>query len=244
MTEPHQQFTISADVYDIIYGELVDYGAHADHIASIIEERRPGARSVLEMACGTGQVLGRLAERYDVVGADISAEMLEVCGRTYPSIELHQGDYAELDLGRPFDAVLCLFSSIGYVRTPDRLAATLSNLAAHASPGGVVIVDGWLRPEAAIDGFRDQQSFEKDGVLVSRSMLAFVRDGETDMYAGHLVNDGYEIRAFIERHQMGLFDDSIYLAAMAEAGLTGLAVVEGFDDRGRFIGTRPPGAVG
>jgi len=235
----HEQYTISADVYDIIYEELVDYRAHADHIASIIEARRPGSGSVLEMACGTGQVLSRLARDYAVVGADLSAEMLTVCRGKHPDIELHQGDYAQLDIGRRFDAVLCLFSSIGYVRTLDRLNVAMSNLAAHTEPGGVVIVDGWLRPERAIDGFQGQQSFERDGVLVTRSTLAFVRDGQTDMYAGHVVNDGSEIRTYIERHQMGVFDDAEFLTSMTEAGLTDLEVLTGFDGRGRFVGTRP-----
>ncbi len=238
MTEPHQQFTISADVYDIIYEELVDYLAHTGHIVSIIEARRPGARSVLEMACGTGQVLSRLAGNYSVVGSDISSEMLRVCGHKHPGIELHQGDYAVIDLGRRFDAVLCLFSSIGYVKDLERLDAAISNLVVHTEPGGVVIVDGWLRPQGAIDGFQNQQSFESDGVLVTRSTLTFVRDGHTDMYAGHLVNDGSDILTYIERHEMGLFEDAEYLASMEKAGLTDLEVLSGFDDRGRFVGTR------
>lgn len=238
MKSAHDQFTVSAEVYDLIYSEVVDYAAHARHVAAIIQGRRPGAGTVLEMACGTGKFLAELSDGYTVVGADISDDMLAICRRNHPNIELHEGDYATLDLGMRFDAVLCLFSGIGYVQDLAGLERAVSNLAKHAAPGGVVIIDGWLRPDAAIDGFQSQQSFEENGVLVTRSTLAFVRDGRTDMYAGHVVNDGVAIRTYVERHQMGLFGDEQYLAAMEAAGLSDLEVLVGFDGRGRFVGSR------
>ena len=41
------------------------------------------------------------------------------------------------DLGRTFDAVVCLFSSIGYVGTEERLRAAIGSMARHAAPGGM-----------------------------------------------------------------------------------------------------------
>lgn len=237
--EPAQQhFTESVDVYDIIYGELVDYDRHVTHVLELIAARCPDVRSVLEMGCGTGQFMHRLAPEVDVVGVDLSHEMLAVCRRKHPDLEVHHGDFATVDLGRRFGAVVCLFSSIGYVSGVAGLETAIENFVRHTAPEGVVVIDGWLRPESAVDGFYNQQSFERDGVLVTRSTLAFVRGAETEMLAGHLVNDGKHLRTFTERHLMGLFSDDQYLEAMESAGLSDLAVVEGFNLRGRFVGTR------
>lgn len=237
MDDALQQFTASAEVYDIIYETIVDYDAHAQQIRAVIRERCPGAETMLEMACGTGQFLSRFRSELQVVGSDLSQDMLDVCAAKHPDIDLHQGDYADVDIGATFDVVVCLFSSIGYALAEARLRQAIDNLVRHTRPGGVVVIDGWLRPEAAIDGFKSQDTFGDDGMLVARSTLAFVRDGHTDMYAGHLVNDGASIRYYTERHQMGLFEDETYLAAMADAGLEDLSVITGFEDRGRFVGS-------
>lgn len=236
--DAHPQFTVSADVYDIIYGQVVDYDAHANQIRGLIDARVDRASSLLEMACGTGQFLSRFQDDFAVVGSDLSGDMLQRCTASYPSIELHQGDYATLDLGRQFDIVVCLFSSIGYVVTEDRLRVAVANIARHTTDGGVVVIDGWLRPEAAIDGFQSHQAFDEDGVLVMRSTLAFVKDGHTEMFVGHMVNDGHAIRYFTERHRMGLFSDEVYVDALERAGVRDVGVVDGFDERGRFVGIR------
>ena len=54
---------------------------------------------------------------------------------------LHHGDMRTFDLGRSFDVVTCLCSSIGQVRNLDGLAAAAGRLAAHVAGGGVLIVE-------------------------------------------------------------------------------------------------------
>ena len=50
------------------------------------------------------------------------------------------------DLGCRFDVVTCLFSSIGYVGTVERLDQAIATMAAHLEPGGTLIVEPWLSP--------------------------------------------------------------------------------------------------
>lgn len=52
------------------------------------------------------------------------------------------------DLGRRFDAVTCLFRSIGYMPTVEDLSAAVATMARHLVDGGVLVVDGWVRPDA------------------------------------------------------------------------------------------------
>lgn len=231
-----EPFRRSAFVYDLLYEHLVDYDWHANHLRQLIMDRLPQATSLTEMAVGTGQILSRMNQWFDVVGCDLSPEMISVCEARHPDLDVRLGDYINVDLGGRFDVVICVFSSIGYVRTEDRLRAAFRNFARHVKPHGVVIVDGWLRPAVAIDGFRSAETIESDEATLTRSVLAKINNGETDMLAGHTLITADGIEYFEERHRMGLFEDATYIDALDRAGFIDLAVEEGFDRRGRFVG--------
>ena len=74
MLEPYER---SAEVYDLYYSWL-DYQTHASTVHELIEQRNARARSVLELACGTGRYLEQLSRWYEVEGLDVSAPMLAV----------------------------------------------------------------------------------------------------------------------------------------------------------------------
>ena len=64
-------FSESAHFYDLIYSTFKDYNAEADTIASLLRDLRPGCRTVLDVACGTGTHARLLADRgFDVDGID------------------------------------------------------------------------------------------------------------------------------------------------------------------------------
>ena len=51
----------------------------ASYIRRLIRQHKPKARTLLELACGTGAILKILAKSYDVAGLDVSPQML--CAR-------------------------------------------------------------------------------------------------------------------------------------------------------------------
>lgn len=63
-------FLRSQRFYDAIYA-WKDYQGDAVKLHTLIEERNPGARTLLDVACGTGQHLEHLKERYEVEGVDV-----------------------------------------------------------------------------------------------------------------------------------------------------------------------------
>ncbi|MBT8207595.1 MAG: methyltransferase domain-containing protein, partial [Acidimicrobiia bacterium] len=131
MSEPDRWFTKSAEVYDHIYEQVVDYDHEADVVDQLVRERLATAKTLNEFACGTGQFLERLANRYDVVGSDVSVEMVAVSNRKIPDVEVREGDMRTIDWGRRFHVALCLFSSIGYVEDTETAVA---NMARHLVP--------------------------------------------------------------------------------------------------------------
>jgi ubiquinone/menaquinone biosynthesis C-methylase UbiE len=115
-----------------------------------------GARSVLDVACGTGIVARLAKERLGagvrVVGVDLSAPMLDVARRIAPDIDWRQGDAAALPVAgdERFDAVLC---QQGLQFFPDRPAA-IAEMRRVLAPGGRLAVATWW-PLDVTPFFRD-----------------------------------------------------------------------------------------
>jgi len=134
--------------YDLLYRDK-DYTGEAAFIRSLIESHRPGARTLLDLGCGTGRHASLLAASgYDVVGVDRSPAMLTEArsrasaGRT----EYFEGDLCSVRLGREFDVVVSLFHVMSYQTTNAELAAALATVRAHLAPGGLFIFDCWYGP--------------------------------------------------------------------------------------------------
>ena len=87
---------------------------------------RPGLR-VLELGCGTGDLLGALEPSHGV-GIDLSQNMIEVARRTFPRFQFMQGDVEDPDLLESLEGtfdVIILSDTIGYL---DDCAQLLENL--------------------------------------------------------------------------------------------------------------------
>ena len=141
-----------AKVYDAIYRSK-DYDAEVDLIERVLARYcLGGSRRLLDLGCGTGNHTVRLAERgHGVVGVDRSAEMLALA-RAKPTtagkgaVEFHQGDIRNLDLERQFDAVLMMFTVLGYQLEDTDLIAAIATVRRHLKPGGLFLFDVWYGP--------------------------------------------------------------------------------------------------
>jgi SAM-dependent methyltransferase len=121
--------------YDLIYAQK-PYAEEARFVHELIGAR-PGR--LLDVACGTGRHAREFAALgWDVTGVDYSPDLLELAR----DLEVHRQDMRKLDLpGQPFDAVTCLFDSIGYPQDDDGIVAALTGMRGHLAPGGRVAVE-------------------------------------------------------------------------------------------------------
>lgn len=94
----------------------------------------PGA-SVLEIGCGTGELLSTIKAQVKV-GIDISPNMIALAKQRHPEIEFHVGDMEKLPLQQKFDYVL-LVNTIGYL---DDIQQGLEQLKKVCSPKTRVII--------------------------------------------------------------------------------------------------------
>jgi ubiquinone/menaquinone biosynthesis C-methylase UbiE len=66
-------FIQSAELYDAIYS-FKNYARESDRLRAVINEAVPGARTLLDVACGTGEHARFLRQYYAVDGVDLNAD--------------------------------------------------------------------------------------------------------------------------------------------------------------------------
>jgi SAM-dependent methyltransferase len=232
----------SATIYDLLYvgSGIKNYPAEAAELHRIIREACPAAKTLLDVACGTGAHLIEMQRWYMVEGVDVSPAMLAVARTRLPGVPLREADMRTLDLGKTFDAVTCLFSSIGYMHDPGELRAAVARLAAHVAPGGVLIIDGWVRPDQWRDNFRpDHPDVAHDSEATVVRLSFSRREGSiTDLEMHHLVQTEAGIEYFMETHRLRLTKTDDYVSAVTDAGLKARVIPDYMPNRDRIVGTR------
>lgn len=232
-------FSKSQHLYDLIYQSFKDYAAESAQIDGIIRSKDPGAQSLLDVACGTGLHLEHLASRYTCEGVDLDPGQLEVARARVPDVPLHQGDMVDFDLGRTFDVVTCLFSSIGYLKSEEELDQAVANMGRHLSAGGLLLIEPWFFPQAFIDGHVGVVTVESDDVQVVRMNTSKIVGDRSIMEFHYLVGTSENVEHFTETHDTGLFPRGSYERALNAAGLSHEFDEEGLFGRGLFIATSP-----
>ncbi|MEO0971838.1 MAG: class I SAM-dependent methyltransferase [Pseudomonadota bacterium] len=235
-----------AELYDEVFRSRgKDYRAEVEGIIGHVREQCPGARSLLDVACGTGQHLFHFAERFEhVEGVDLSPHMLERAQAHVPSAKLHVGDMRTLDVGRTFDVVNCSGNAISELRTLEALTEALRRMTIHLADGGVLVVEPWYFEEHFLEGHVGGHLFESDGRVVSR-VTHVTRVGDLAHHTvAFTVAEATGIRRFEEVLVYGLFTQAQYVDAFRAAGVTA-QLVPGFclaDGRpnspGLFVATR------
>ncbi len=221
-------FTRTAAYYDLLYS-FKDYAAASEDIRGLIERSSSGAKTVLDVGCGTGRHIEQLRRWYQCEGLDLDEQLLAVARKRNPGVAFHRGDMAKFHLDSRFDVVTCLFSSIGYVRAADRMRAAVASMARHLNPGGLLILEPWVTPERFWPRHIASNHVESDGMKISW-MYAHQRQGNVSIFDIHYLVGRFDgVEHFTERHQMGLFSHEEYLEALTSAGLD-----VDFDESGPF----------
>lgn len=228
-----------AEIYDHVYTlRGKDYPAETKYVTEQIRGRLPEASSLLDVACGTGGHLRYFDELFQhVEGVEISEAMLSVARDRMPGIPLHQGDMRAFDVGRTFDALVCMFAAVAH-QSADELAGTLRCFARHLRPGGVVVVEPWWFPETFLDGYVAADVLTPDHRTISRVSHTRLQDGASHMDVHYVVADAGGARHFVESYVHQLFSRELYERTLREAGFTTEYIEGAQSGRGLFLGVK------
>ena len=137
------QSTESVELYDAVFAGRDD----GDFWRTVVAA---GADPVLELGCGPGRVLLRLARAgHEVTGLDLSPHMIDFCrtrlrgesDEVRDRVDLLVGDMTAFELGRVFGAILVPFGGFQHLLTVEQQLACLERCAAHLRPGGRLVLD-------------------------------------------------------------------------------------------------------
>jgi ubiquinone/menaquinone biosynthesis C-methylase UbiE len=209
-------FVDIAPFYDLVKSHR-NHDAEATSVRSLIQQHAPQAKTVLEVACGTGTLLARLQE-YERVGVDVSEPMLTVARKKLgDDVALIHGKMQDFQLPRPgVDVLLLLDGAIGYAG-PAELEPTLQQFARHLVSGGLLVVEPWYTPE----------EWEPKKVHVTRNsddVVTVVRvgygypDGRIDFHT--TIGTSAGLHAFDERYDFTLHPDPVMVEAFHAADFT------------------------
>lgn len=229
-------FNASAEYYDLIYSAFKDYHAEVAQVTNLLRRENPRAHTVLDVGCGTGEHARLLAaEGLAVDGLDIEPEFVRIASAKHPSGRFIVADMSDFHMARRYDAVLCLFSAIGYLRTLERVTRALACFRNHLAPDGVAIVEPWLTPGVLDPEKRFTHSGESQGVKVSRHSRVEIQGTLSRLLFDYEIDDHGEVRCVSEVHELGLFTTEEMRHAFQAAGLEVDYDPDGLTGRGLFI---------
>ena len=198
-------FTASAEFYDTIYSTFKDYSGEAAQIADLLHRANARWRTVLDVACGSGEHARLLAAKGFVVdGLDLDPAFIRIAQQKHPAGQFFTADMSDFHLSRRYDAVLCLFSSIGYLQTLDRVRLALTRFREHLAPSGVIVIEPWFEP-GVLDRTRvARNTGETNGVRVSRVSRVEIDGRLSRLHFDYEITDGMGTRYASEVHELGL----------------------------------------
>jgi len=231
-------FTKSAHLYDLLYS-FKDYAAESDLIMDLIQREAPRAQTILNVACGTAEHDRYLSCRFQVDGMDLDPVFVDIAAEKNPRGNYFQADMIDFSLGRSYDVVLCLFSSIGYVRTLENVVKTLQSFKRHLNPRGVILVEPWFTPDVWQEGLIHMLPAESDDLKVCGMNTSGWEWNLSILNFHYLVGSAGRIEYFSERHELGLFTVDQMLSAFADAGLEVRHEPQGLTGRGLYVARHP-----
>src|SRR5262249_29784776 len=119
------------------------------------------------------------------------------------------------------------------------LNEAIGNMRRHLVEGGVLIVEPWLSPETFRPGEVNSLFVDRPEFKIARLDISALR-GRLSMFRWHLlIGTPGGIEYLTQKHELALFTELEYRAALEKAGLTVLHDEKGLMNRGLYIGVAP-----
>lgn len=229
----YSDFEIISTYYDALYVNDREYSLEAAKVKELLTRHGVSLQAdLLVLACGTGGHIPYLKDDYKVSGLDLSKDMLALAGKKFPDIKFHLGNLVDFELQSNFDAVICLYGSIGFVRTVNNLRASMKRIAAHLRPGGVVLITPWSTEEEFKDLIVVDAADKPDLKIVRMEQVRLKEPKIIEVTFHHLLGKNNKVTYHKQSMEIGLFSRQEYLSAMTNAGLKIVEEYTGTDVRG------------
>ncbi|WP_216828991.1 class I SAM-dependent DNA methyltransferase [Alkalihalobacterium elongatum] len=186
----------------------------------------PEANEILDVGCGTGELLIRLAkEGFLVTGVDLSSDMLVVANKKLEAAKLtarlFEQDMRDLEGLGEYDAVLTYCDSLNYLTNPRDVQAAFSAFYQNLKDNGLLIFD--VHSCFKMDHVFAGQVFADDEESISYIWKAFT--GEVPHSVEHdltffVQNEDETYTRHEEFHEQRTYPIEQYIQWLEEAGFS------------------------
>jgi SAM-dependent methyltransferase len=229
-----------AYIYDYLYINK-NYKEEAQKLKKIIKQYKTSSgNELLDIACGTGSHLKYLIKNFKCTGIDLNREMIEIAKKKIPDASFLEEDMVDFSLDMKFDVIICLFSSIGYVKTTEKLEKTINNFTDHLADGGVIIIEPWIAKENFDDGSPHLITYEDDNLKIARVNISKIHGNLSQLEMHYLIAERDKtVQHLVEEHELAFFSDELIIEYLEKMGLEGFCLKEGaISNRGLIIGKK------
>lgn len=225
------------------YFDAFNVNENTVQINQLIEKllSQQGAKTVLDMTCGTGSQVFYLHDcGYQVVGSDFSPALIEQARektrQRKVDIEFIEGDMRTLRVGS-FDAVISIDNAIGHLTKPE-FEVALQNIHSNLNPGGTYIFD-ILNYSAMTDSVLKNDTSHHFATIGNQSLHA-IQFSTLDKEQNRLISHHYDLiqaavkAPYIEQSRCAL---QLYTAEELQKILSalGFEVIDQYDMEGQSL---------
>ena len=229
-----------AKYYDRVYS-FKDYLDEAVRLQNlIIKYLKSGENMLLDVACGTGLHLKYLKDDFVCTGVDISKSMLKIARKNVKDVTFKEADMKTMRLRKKFDVIICILSSIGYVKTVTSLEKTIGNFSDHLKKGGLVLIEPSHSKSFYLRGEPKITTYDGKDTKIARINFSKTRKTTAVLNMHILIADrGKDAKYYLDAHELGLFGVNLTLKLMVQAGLKSKYLKTGLTtERGLFVGIK------
>ncbi|MFB6116494.1 MAG: class I SAM-dependent methyltransferase [Candidatus Nanosalina sp.] len=185
----------SADLFDILYSQM---NTREKKEASVRRNVSEGSK-VLDLACGTGIVSEAIDGDYDVTGADLSRDMLEVARSKDLQGDFVQADMQQLSFEEEFDAVLMYGQPFSHLESREAVEAAADSVYDSLKSEGVMITDVFAEDAGRLDVLGPEKDvFDENHEMVMKGEFTDY-DAEEHSWNSYLV---FQLRKGNQRTQV------------------------------------------
>lgn len=224
-------YTQFAQWYDLHYRSIKNYDEECERLAYLLEKLDPIPKNLLDVCCGTGEHARILGEKHGflVDGIDLESNLIAIAQEKNPDSAFSVADMRRFSLPKRYDAITCLFSSIGYAETEKALGEAIESMAKHLNPDGWLIIEPWVEPDEwdpeLIQSSRSED--EESGVTIEQRRKAWTEGLTSVIEIEYRIEAPDEQLTFTETHRIGLFSRKQIETALERCGFKSRYIPKG-----------------
>lgn len=233
-----KQYEVIPLIYDHIMSNL-DYDSWSEYIIEIIEDYAESTKKVLEIAAGTGKIANILSPKFPLyLTSDLSLGMLSI--NKNKKLKKICCDMTALPFKGTFDVIICVFDSVNYIITMEKLLMFFKGIRNSLSDEGIFTFDAALERNSIKHSKRFNLKDKFQDILYTQKSEY---DKKTYLHKNtfkFIFTDGSEIT---EIHKQKIYPFELYFKLIDKAGLYVVDCLDAFSfakgnpdsDRVQFI---------